>query len=219
MEAIRPHLDIARTEAKQWLGNWHPLLRQIAPGEGVTQPCPSGTTSAANAITSVESLHAGLLNYKLSVLLPFELPAVKQACEFTLRNETNELVAFDRALSKASWLKPYKQDSRVAGRLHLERLRPLRDQRGIRRYITAVEQGQADGWHLLVAGAALGLYSLPLRQGLMDYALHTFWNVVGQAAGPLGLEAGEATDLVNALGADLPERIRPLFPATKLVAV
>lgn len=219
MEAIRPHLDIARAEAKRWLGDWHPLVRQIAPGQGVTHPHPSGKTPAANGIASVALLHAVLLNYKLSTLLPFELPAVKQACEYTQRNEMKELVAFDRALSQASWLKPYEQDSRVAGRLHLERLKPLRDQRGIRRYITAVEEGQANGWHLLVAGAALGLYSVPLRQGLMDYALHTFWNVVGQAMGPLGLEASEATELVNELGSDLPDRIQPLFPTTKLAAV
>jgi urease accessory protein UreF len=219
MEAIRPHLDTARTEAIRWLGDWHPLVRQIAPGEGVVQPSPLGSTQVPQAVTCYASLHAFLKGYKESVLIPFELPAVRQACEHTLRNEMNELLALDRALSNEDWLKPYEQDSRAAGHLHLARLKPLRDQRGIRRYITAVEAGEGNGWHLLVAGAALGLYSLPLRQGLMDYALHTFWNVVGRAASPIGLEPDEAFALVNELSADLPAHILSMFPDAGLKAV
>jgi len=219
MEAIRPHLDIARAEAIRWLGDWHPLVRQIAPGEGVARPQVSGASPRCQALVSSASLHAFLLNYKVSVLLPFELPAVRQAFEHTLRHEVKELLALDRALSAEDWLQPYAQDSRVAGRLHLERLKPLRDQRGILRYTAAVEAGEANGWHLLVAGVALGVYALPLRQGLMDYALHTFWNVVGQAAGPLRLESDEAIGLVNELSVDLPQRIQAMIPADKLSAV
>jgi urease accessory protein UreF len=219
MEAIRPHLDSARAEAIRWLGDWHPLVRQIAPGKGVIHPHPSSSPHAPHAVVSRVSLQTFLTHYKVSVLLPFELPAVRQACEHTVRNEMNELLALDRTLSTQDWLKPYQQDSRAAGLLHLESLKPLRDQRGIRRYIAAVEAGEGNGWHLLVAGAALGLYSVPLRQGLMDYALHTFWNVVGQAAGPLGLESDEAIALVNDLGSDLPEHIQALFPAASLKAV
>lgn len=219
MEAIRPHQDNVRTEARQWLGDWHPLVRQIAPAESVARPHPAGSPRAVQAVVSAASLHAFLLNYKLTVLLPCELPAVKQACEYTLRNEMNELLTLDRALSAERWLKPYQQDSRDAGRLHLERLKPLRDQRGIRRYLAAVEKEEANGWHLLVAGAALGLYALPLRQGLLDYALHTFWNGVGQAAGPLGMTTSEATELVNDLSKDLPQQIRTMFPSVKLSAV
>ena len=43
--------------------------------------------------------------------------------------------------------------------------RPLRDQRLVQRYLTAVEQGEAQGWHTLVYGLTLAVYSLPLRQG------------------------------------------------------
>jgi len=219
MEVIRPHLDIARAEAIRWLGDWQPLVRQIAPGEGVAQPHGPQSPRGTSTIVSPASLHAFLLDYKLSVLLPFELPAVKQAFEHTQRNEMKELLALDQALLSAPWFKPYHQDSRIAGRLHLERLKPLRDQRGVRRYITAVEQGEANGWHLLVAGAALGLYSLPLRQGLMDYALHTFWHGVGQAAGFLGWQSAECAALVNELSADLPQRIQSIFPPARLAAV
>ncbi len=219
MEAIRPHLDGARAEAIRWLGDWHPLVRQIAPGEGAARPRASRSPHLSRALVSPASLHAFLLHYKISVLLPFELPAVRESYELTLRHEVKELLALDRALAAEDWLRPYAQDSRVAGRLHLERLKPLRDQRGILRYISAVEAGEANGWHLLVAGVALGVYALPLRQGLMDYALHTFWNAVGQATEPLRLQSGEATGLVNQLAADLPQRIQAMIPAAKLAAV
>jgi len=219
MEAMKPHLDIARAEAIRWLGDWHPLVRQIAPGEGVTRPESAPPPRESQAATGAASLCAFLQDYKVRILLPFELPAVRLACEHTQRTQTDELLALDRALAAAPWLQPYAQDSRVAGRLHLERLKPLRDQRGIRRYILAVEAGEANGWHFLIAGAALGLYSLPLRQGLMDYALHTFWNAVGQAAGSTGLSGDAAAALVRELAADLPLRIQAMLPPAPLVAM
>ena len=219
MEAIKPHLDVARAEAIRWLGDWHPLVRQIAPGEGVTRPQGGQSLQSATAIVSPACLQSFLLNYKSTVLLPNELPLVRQACEHTLRNEVNELLKLDRNLASANWFSEFKEDSRVAGRLHLERLKPLRDQRGVRRYLAAIEQNQANGWHLLVAGVALGLYSVPLRQGMMDYALHTFWNVIGQAAQPMGLSSSEVTQMVNDLSADLPGRIQEMFPPVRLSAV
>lgn len=219
MEAIKPQLDVARAEAIRWLGDWHPLVRQIAAGEGVAHAPTAGSPHAAPALVSVGALHAFLLNYKVTVLLPFELPVVKQACEHTIRNEIKELLELDRHLSKQPWFEAFKQDSRTAGRLHLERLKPLRDHRGVRRYLTAVEAGKAAGWHLLVAGVALGLYSLPLRQGLMDYALHTFWDVLGKASETLNLKRHEAVELVNDLSADLPRQIQQMFPPVEVTAV
>jgi hypothetical protein len=101
----------------------------------------------------------------------------------------------------------------------LQRLKPLRDHRGLRRYREAVESAQANGWHLLVAGMALALYSIPLRQGLMDYALDAFWNAVEPAAGPLGLKGTEAAELVRQAGADLPGRIQQLLPFPTVTAL
>ena len=37
----------------------------------------------------------------------------------------------------------------------------------------AVERGEAHGWHTLVDGVTLAIYSLPLRQGLLGYAQQT----------------------------------------------
>ncbi|MCU0770723.1 MAG: hypothetical protein MUE94_02985 [Verrucomicrobia bacterium] len=219
MEAIRTCPGVARTETSAWLGDWHPLVRQIAPGEGVARWRSSAPPGPAPSVSDPAALFTFLTHYKSSVLLPFELPAVRQACEHARHNQTQELLGLDRSLLHAPWLKPYQADSLDAGRLHLARLKPLRDQRGLRRYREAVEQGEAHGWHLLVAGTALALYSLPLRQGLMDYALHTLWNAVGQAADPLGLKSNEAAELMRALTADLPNRIQSLLPSRPVTAI
>lgn len=68
---------------------------------------------------------------------------------------------------------PFASPSRQIGRRQLARLRPLRDERIVRRYLAAVESGRADGWHTVVYGLTLALYSLPLRQGLLHYAQET----------------------------------------------
>ena len=219
MQAITTDLNPARAEATRWLGDWHPLVRQIAPGEGVTTPVSAAPTVDSGAADDPAVLLSFLEEYKETVLLPFELPAVKQSGEHTLGNRMKELVALDASMADAPWLKSYAADSRASGRLHLERLKPLRDQRGLRRYIAAVDQGDAHGWHFLVAGAALALYALPMRQGLMDYALHTFWNVVGQASAQGLVDGGSAGHLVNHLASDLPDRIQSLFPACRVAAV
>jgi hypothetical protein len=219
MKAMKTYQRMYRPEATQWLGDWHPLIRQIAPGEGITAPVSSSLPGGRQSVPPEDAVGLFLSEYKRSVLVPFELPAVKQACEHTVRNEMKELLVLDRSLGGAAWLKPYAEDSRTSGRLHLERLKPLRDQRGIRRYITAVDEGDGHGWHFLVAGVALGLYAVPLRQGLMDYALHTFWNVAGQAAAQGAMEEAAAGLLVNELASDLAVQIQGLFPASNVAAL
>lgn len=213
MEAIRTEYNVAHAEAARWLGDWHPLVHQIAPGDEVATSVSVVPTAVGQRWDDPEVLGAFFEDYKITVLLPYELPAVKRACEHTVRNEMNELVALDQSLIEAAWLKGYADHSRASGRAHLERLQPLRDQRGIRRYQTAVAEGRAQGWHFLVAGAALGLYAVPLRQGLMDYALHIFWNGVAPAVASGGLDRQAAIALVNVLASDLPRQIQTLFPA------
>jgi len=60
--------------------------------------------------------------------------------------------------------------SQRIGRVQLKRLRPLRDQRGLQRYIRAADAGGAHAWHTLVYGVTLASFSFPLRQGLLNYA-------------------------------------------------
>jgi urease accessory protein UreF len=219
MEAIPIQPNAVRAEAIRWLGGWHPLVRQIAPGEGFPRPDGALTPLLAVARRDAASLLEFLRAYKTNVLLPHELPAVQAASLHASRGEFQELIVLDRRLDTAGWVQSMADNSRRAGRAHLARLEPLRDHRGLRKYRHAVAAGEANGWHAVVAGLAMGLYALPLRQGLMDYAMHIFWSALEQSAGPAGLSAAETQRLVAELSEDLTGRIQQLFPAGQLVAV
>ncbi len=56
-----------------------------------------------------------------------------------------------------------------------------------KRYLAAVESGEAHGWHTLVYGLTLAVYSLPLRQGLLGYAQQTTRGFIQAAARSLEL--------------------------------
>jgi urease accessory protein UreF len=69
----------------------------------------------------------------------------------------------------------------------------------VQRYLSAVESGQAHGWHTLVYGMTLVLYSLPLRQGLLGYAHQTTRGFIHAAARGLQLKEAECRDLFDEL--------------------
>jgi urease accessory protein UreF len=98
------------------------------------------------------------------------LPAIAAACGHARRNELRELLAQDQALAAPMFSAPFARASRQVGRLQLARLRPLRDERLVQRYLVAVESGQAYGWNAIVYGITLAVFSLPLRQGLLFYS-------------------------------------------------
>ena len=77
------------------------------------------------------------------------------------------------------------------GKFQLAALRPMRDQRVVQRYWTALESGQAQGWHTLVYGLTLFIYSVPLRQGLVHYAEQTIFSLADIASRRAGLAAKE----------------------------
>ncbi|MFA6545284.1 MAG: hypothetical protein WCS99_12780, partial [Limisphaerales bacterium] len=59
----------------------------------------------------------------------------------------------------------------------------------VQRYLRAVENAEAHGWHTLVFGVFLAQYSLPLRQGLMLYAQRTLGGFLDSAGANLKLPA------------------------------
>src|SRR5580692_6399241 len=122
--------------------------------------------------------------YLTELLLPVELPAIAEACGHALRLEYRELLAQDRLLTEKIGITPMASPSRRMGRLQLARLRPLRDERVLRRYAAAVDEGKAEGWHTLVYGLTMALYSLPLRQGLIHYARETLGTLAKNFAQP-----------------------------------
>ena len=63
----------------------------------------------------------------------------------------------------------------------MEPLRSLRDNRLIQRYLQAIDAGQAQGWHTIVYGLTMAIYSMPLRQGLTAYAGQTLKGFIDSA--------------------------------------
>ncbi len=96
----------------------------------------------------------------------------------------------------------------------MNRLRALRDQRVIARYIEAIEAGRAHGWHPLVYGVYLAVFSLPLRQGLVNFGAQTLNGLARAVNRSNALSEETVLETVNAEVALLPASLPPLPNAT-----
>lgn len=167
------NLKWADHTASEKLGDWRRLIDQIG-GGGQTGIADRPQPWAPEQRPSTLRAWRGLLrSYVADRLGPFELPAIAKAFDHARQSRPRELVALDRELGREPQWASFAEASRFLGRVQLEKLRPLRDQRVVQRYLQAVEQGEAAGWHLVVCGLVFALYSVPLRQGLLHYALAT----------------------------------------------
>lgn len=183
-------IQAAREAAGRLVGDPHPLTERL--GAPLLAAASAAATAAAPAVRDRASLRAFLRWYREELLLPVEVPAIRRAWGHQVRHEPRELLELDLRLAGESRLRPFAAASRAVGHTQLRRLRPMRDQRLVQRYAGAVELGLAHGWHLLVQGLVLGVFSLPLRQGLMGYARRTTAAFVRRAAGPLELREAES---------------------------
>jgi len=203
---------IAQSEAENLLGDFSALLLQL----GVRGISPASTLPLAPAsehITDLSALQTFLDTYFTQILLPLELPAIAEACGRVRRGEARELIALDRQLDGEARLAPFASASRKIGALQLQRLKPLRDERTVQRYLCAVESGQAGGWHTLVYGLTLAVYSFPLRQGLLHYARETLAGLTRAAAGAKNFFDPDRQDILRTLLARLPEAVEKTIPA------
>ncbi|HEX3798175.1 MAG TPA: urease accessory UreF family protein [Verrucomicrobiae bacterium] len=191
------------------LGDLAPLIEQLGSTDGLA--------SLTDALASLSQLHAAadlqsfLQNYHAKILRPLELPAIQRAFNHAARNELRELIAYDRQIAGESLLQNFSHASRRAGQNQLLRLRPLRDHRLVQRYLAAVEQGEANGWHTLVYGLTLSVFSLPLRQGLCAYANQITRGFIDSAARTLALSQTESNQILNGFSATIPATIESLF--------
>jgi urease accessory protein UreF len=156
-------------------------------------------------------LNSFLRHYQQQILVPLELPAIRAAHSHTERNELRELVALDQKLSEMAVLRTFAGPSRRVGQSQLQKLRPLRDQRIVRRYLHAVDTGLAHGWHTLVYGVTLQIYSLALRQGLLGYAHQTTRGFIYSAARSLALSERDCRGLFEELCGGLAEAVEVLL--------
>ena len=168
-------------EAARLLGDPHPLVGQLS-SPSVLTALARADANLPPAVRDLASLRGFLTWYRMEILIPLELPAIRKAFEHANRFEVRELLAVDAALVREPRLRHFGAASRAVGRSQLWRLLPLRDQRLVRRYWQAAEDGKARAWHVLIYGVVLSVFSLPLRQGLMSYGRQTLAGFVDAAS-------------------------------------
>lgn len=209
--------QIAETSSRiEMLGDLHPLIEQLGSLEGLVTLAGASGAVQIRHITTPADLRQFLRNYHVQILQPCELPAIQRAFTHASRNEVRELVAFDREIDGEPILKNFASASRRVGQSQLQRLRPLRDQRVVQRYLAAVEKGEATGWHTLVYGLTLAVYSVPLRQGLFGYARQTTRGFIHSAARSLKFSETDCLCLLEELTQEFPAAIEVLLAKTTI---
>ena len=203
--------QLALSDPAEWLGDWHPLVEQLGSTHGLVALSEVSASLRIAPVEDVSSLRCFLRDYQKEILLPIEWPAIRRAFDHACRHEVRELVEFDHQLAHEAGLKPFAEASRRVGQTELLKLRPLRDERIVRRYLEAVERGQASAWHTLVYGLTLALYSLPLRQGLLGYGFQTTRGFIYAAARSLRLSEKDCQALLQELCHPLPAALELLI--------
>jgi urease accessory protein UreF len=206
-KSVRPAaqgLHFAGSEAESLLGEFRALLRQVG-SPGLTPDPPDPFWAAA--LDAPPALEQFLEDYLVRLLLPRELPAIVAACGHAQRGELRELLAQEQSMAAALLATPFAAPSRRMGWLQLARLRPLRDHRFVQRYLAAVESGHAHGWHTVVYGVTLAVFSLPLRQGLFFYAQETLSALASAAGKSKDFVPSQLDDMLTGLLARVPEAV------------
>jgi len=207
-----PHMqNQANLESTDLLGDLHPLVQQLGSAEGIVTLSTASHSLQLRKVESIPALLHFLEAYQSQILIPFELPAIQRAFRHASRNESRELIAFDQELASEPVLKPFGHASQRVGQAQIKRLRPLRDVRLVQRYLRAVEEGAAHGWHTLVYGITLSVYSLPVLQGLMSYERQTLLGFMHAAARSLKLSEHDCRTLLEQLAPALPTSMVPVL--------
>jgi urease accessory protein UreF len=205
---------VGQPTAEQLLGDTTLLAEQIGSAEGLVALHGGHGASQFQRVTDLPSLRRFLRDYQSQVLIPLELPAIYRAYGHTNRYEARELIGLDRQLSAEPLVQEFATASRRVGKTQLKRLRPLRDQRLVQRYLHAVETGEAHAWHTLVYGMILSLYSFPLRQGLLNYAQLTTRGFVDSVAGKLRLSESQCCEVTEEVDVEIPAAIEKILADT-----
>lgn len=210
IDQVQPFVP-AQGEPTDWLGNWHPLAEQLGSANGLVALSDISVSMQVPLVHDLASLKHFLASYQKQLLLPIELPAIQRAFDHTCRHEVRELAEFDRQLANEAALKPFAEASIRIGQTELLKLRPLRDERIVRRYLEYVERNEANAWHTLVYGMTLALYSIPLRQGLLGYGYQTTRGFIYSASKALQLSEKDCRALLNELCDNLPAAVESLI--------
>jgi len=203
-------ITVTERVVEEFVGDLAPLAAQIGSAEGLAA-LSGAVPRKFHRVKDLASLRCFLLDYHSEVLIPLELPAICRAHGHASRYEIRELIELDRQLARETLLQRFATASQRVGKTQLKRLRPLRDQRLVQRYLHAVQAGEAQAWHTVVYGLVLSLYSLPLRQGLLSYAQLTTRGFILSASGQLQVTRTECQELMSELGSGLPVAVNRLL--------
>lgn len=189
------------------LGDAHPLIEQLGSPEEFLAAPAGRDLLAFTTVRDLASLRGFLDEYRARVLEPVELPAIVAAHGHATRGEARELILLDQRLAAEVALREFAVASCRVGQRQLSKLRPLRDRRVVGRYLAAIESGDARGWHTLVYGVSLAMFSLPLRQGLQNYVEQTTAVLIGRAVASLRLPEATSVALQAEQSARVPQLI------------
>ncbi len=203
--------QLALNDAAEWLGDFHPLAAQLGSADGLAELGSVSASLQLPPVRDLRSLATFLAEYQQQILFPFELPTILAAHAHTSRHELRELIALDQDLAQEPILRQFAEASWRVGQTQIQKLRPLRDQRMVQRYLQAIEGNLAHGWHTLVYGLTLEIYSLPLRQGLLGYCHQTLRGFIYAAARRLKLSEHQCRELFDELAAPLPAGVENLL--------
>jgi urease accessory protein UreF len=187
-------------------------IRELA-GQLDLPPSPVGPRSAGvpDRVITPEILRSRLDQYVQETLVPREWPAIVEAHWLTVEGRFRDLVMLDQRWSVAALQQPLAEASFRAGRRQLNKLQGLRHERVLQRYREAVDAGEAWGWHPIVFGVVLGVYQLPLRQGLMQFATHCLAGLASAAERLRQLPAAECQRSLDAAVGALPRPLGGVF--------
>ena len=158
-----------------------------------------------------DGLRLFLDEYSDRVLVPVELQVIQEAHAHATCGHAQELIELDQRLTREFPNISFLMASQLIGRIQLRKLRPLRGQKMVRRYLEAVRHGDANGWHTVVYGMVLALHSIPLRQGLVHYGSQTFDGFINAASDRIPMTVPQSHELYDELCARLPAAVHQVL--------
>ena len=206
-----PGAEVKQSETHALLGDFGALLRRV--GAAGEPQCFAGHLVESH--TTETSWTEFLAAYQANVLVPVELPTIARAASHAACGQWRELLALDGQLAQDPRLRPFANGSQQVCRLQLERFRPTRD-RVAGRYLAAVEEGKAHGWHTIAYGVVLAAYSVPLRQGLIHYARETMSGLAD--LGPNRSDAASIETLLASVPAAVEQILAPRDQAISIAS-
>ena len=171
---------------------------------------PAGWPPSLAAVNSVETLARFVSHHTTEILSAREWPVILKAWQLAREGKARELVELDAEWGREVGRTDFAGASFRVGRRQLSKLRSLRHERVIQRYLAAIEDGSARGWHPVVYGVVLAVYNLPLRQGLTHFGTQTLASLVTAVERSRRLPSGACQNLLDAACAQLPGRLPEL---------